>query len=151
CHVSGTYKGTATACTSCHAEPKKHLGKFGTDCAKCHATANWSALSFPTAGSGTWSTFDHSKTAFPLTGHHSTTDCRKCHTNNTFKGTATTCVSCHAEPKVSTHNFGTDCKKCHSPATWKLASMQTGGPGVAFDHDKTAFKLTGKHKTVDCK
>jgi hypothetical protein len=150
CHTSGTHKGTAATCAGCHAEPKAHPGKFGTDCAKCHATADWHATSFSSGGGNPGSTFDHSKTAFPLTGHHVSVDCKKCHVNNTFKGTSTSCVSCHAEPTVSTHKFGTDCKKCHTPATWRLASFPTGGPGGAFDHDKTAFKLTGKHTTVAC-
>src|SRR5437899_2660167 len=67
CHTSGTFKGTPATCVGCHAEPKSHLGKFGTDCAKCHATATWRTVSFPaTAGTGGGSAFDHSRTAFPL-------------------------------------------------------------------------------------
>jgi hypothetical protein len=151
CHTSGTYKGTPATCVGCHAEPKVHLGKFGTDCAKCHATNNWHAASFSAAAGPGGSAFDHSRTAFPLTGHHATVDCKKCHADNKFKGTPTSCVACHVEPKVHMGKFGTDCKKCHTTATWHLASIPTGGPGAAFNHDLTAFKLTGKHKTVDCK
>jgi hypothetical protein len=151
CHTSGTYKGTSATCVGCHAEPKAHLGQFGTDCSKCHATNNWRTASFPaTAGTGSSSVFDHSRTAFPLTGHHTTLDCKKCHVNNAFKGTPTSCVSCHAEPKIHLGKFGAVCSKCHTTTTWHLASIPTGGPGAAFDHDLTAFKLTGKHTTVAC-
>ena len=151
CHTSGTYKGTPASCVGCHAEPKAHLGQFGTDCAKCHATATWRTASFAaTAGVG-GSAFDHSRTAFPLTGHHTSVDCKKCHVDNRFKGTPTSCVSCHVEPKVHLGKFGTDCKKCHATETWKLASLPTGGPGAAFDHSHTAFPLTGHHTSVDCK
>ena len=151
CHTAGTFKGTAATCAGCHAEPKTHMGQFGADCAKCHATNTWHTASFPTAtGNSGNSEFDHSRTAFPLTGHHTAVDCKKCHVDNKFKGTPTSCVSCHAEPKVQTHKFGTDCKQCHATETWKLASIPTAGPGAAFDHNLTAFKLTGKHVSVDC-
>jgi hypothetical protein len=149
CHTTGTYKGTPATCIGCHAEPKVHRGKFGTDCKQCHTTATWENATVPTGGPG--AAFDHSRTAFPLTGHHTMVDCKQCHVNNTFKGTPTSCVSCHAEPKVHRGKFGTDCKQCHTTATWENATVPTGGPGAAFDHDLTAFKLTGKHKTVDCK
>ncbi len=152
CHTSGTYKGTAATCAGCHAEPKVHMGQFGADCAKCHATNTWHATSFPVrTGSSSGSTFDHSRTAFPLTGHHTAVDCKKCHVNNKFKGTPASCVSCHTEPKTHLGKFGTDCKQCHATETWKLASIPTAGPGAAFDHNLTAFKLTGKHVSVDCK
>jgi hypothetical protein len=124
CHTSGTHKGTPATCGGCHAEPKSHMGKFGTDCAKCHSTASWRTVSFsvPTGG-GSGPTFDHSKTAFPLTGHHATVDCKKCHIDNKFKGTSTTCVSCHAEPKVHLGKFGKDCSKCHTTSEWTGATL----------------------------
>jgi hypothetical protein len=151
CHTTGAHKGTPAVCRGCHAEPKSHIGQFGTDCAKCHISTHWHTVTFaaPAAG-GSGPTFDHSKTAFPLTGHHTGVDCRKCHVNDKFKGTPTSCVACHAEPKVHLGKFGTDCTKCHTTTTFKVASIPGGGPGAGFDHDKTAFKLTGKHKTVDC-
>src|SRR5262249_6461599 len=52
----------------------------------------------------------------------------------------------HAEPKVHTGKFGTDCASCHSTNTWAGAVVDK-----SFDHDRAAFKLTGKHKSVDCK
>jgi hypothetical protein len=151
CHTSGPHKGTPATCGGCHGEPKAHLGKFGIDCIKCHSTSTWHSTSFTTTGGGGGGAFDHSRTAFPLTGHHTTVDCKKCHINDKFKGTPTSCVSCHAEPKVHMSKFGTDCVKCHTTATWHRASFPTDGPGAGFDHSRTAFPLTGHHTTVDCK
>src|SRR5205823_5606613 len=65
--------------------------------------------------------FDHDATGFKLTGMHTTTDCRQCHVNNTFKGTAKSCVSCHAEPKAHKGRFGTGCADCHTTSTWSGA------------------------------
>jgi hypothetical protein len=98
------------------------MGKFGTDCKKCHATETWKLAPSPTGGPG--AAFDHSKTAFPLTGHHKMVDCKQCHVNDKFKGTPTSCVSCHAEPKVHAGSkFGTDCAKCHTTASWTGATL----------------------------
>ena len=68
CHVNNTFKGTPQTCLACHAEPKVHMGRFGTDCAKCHSTGNWRVASFtpPTTGSA----FNHDLTGFKLTGAH---------------------------------------------------------------------------------
>src|SRR5262249_19207008 len=42
--------------------------------------------------------------------------------------------------------------KCHSPASWKSATLtKEVFVGLNIDHDKFAFKLTGKHQAVDCK
>jgi hypothetical protein len=52
-------KNTSQDCNSCHAKNDTHKGQFGQDCAQCHTTASWQSA-----------TFDHSKSAFPLTGAH---------------------------------------------------------------------------------
>jgi hypothetical protein len=147
CHVNNVFKGTAKACVSCHAEPTVHLGKFGTSCGLCHSTSTWAGVTLTTAS---LSHFDHDCTGFKLTGKHKTTDCKSCHVNNVFKGTAKTCVACHAEPTVHLGRFGTSCSFCHSTTTWAGATLTTANL-TNFDHDRTGFKLTGKHKGVDCK
>ncbi len=111
CHKDQLFRGTATTCTSCHAEPKVHLGKFGTDCAQCHTTQTWHASSV------TLTKFDHNLTAFKLTGHHQQVACASCHKNNTYQGTPTSCVACHAEPAVpAVHrgHYGKQCTQCHT-------------------------------------
>jgi hypothetical protein len=146
CHKNDTFRGTPQTCQSCHAEPKVHLGKFGTDCANCHSTTTWQGAKVSTGPGGT---FDHDRTRFKLTGVHKTTDCKRCHVNNVFAGTPLTCVGCHAEPSIHKGKFGTECASCHSTSTWK--GVELTAVNTAFDHDKTAFKLTGAHKMTDCK
>jgi hypothetical protein len=111
CHASEVFQGTPQSCVSCHAEPPVHKKRFGSNCGQCHTTSTWVL----TVGSGrSLANFDHDSTGFKLTGKHPSTDCRSCHVNNTFKGTAKSCVSCHADPLVHKGRFGTACADCHS-------------------------------------
>jgi hypothetical protein len=136
CHKSSAYKETPQSCVACHAEPQTHKGKFGTACADCHGTTTFK--------DAVLTKFDHNSTTFKLTGKHLTVDCKSCH-KSTYKGTPQTCVACHAEPQVHVGKYGTACADCHSTATFKDAVV------TKFDHNRAAFKLTGKHVTVDCK
>ena len=123
CHVQAKniadLKNTAQDCNSCHAKNDAHNGQFGQDCSQCHTTVSWQSA-----------TFDHSKSAFPLTGAHQQVTCIKCHVQGpagiVFKGTPTTCVSCHTDPAFHKGLFGADCATCHnttaySPATFNQA------------------------------
>lgn len=131
CHVNGVYKGTPSNCFACHASKDAHNGQFGTDCGSCHNPSTWQNVSF-----------DHSKTAFPLTGGHTSAQCAACHLNNVFKGTSKNCYSCHASKDIHGGQFGTDCATCHNTTGWK---------NVTFNHGNTAFPLTGGHTNVQCK
>jgi len=142
CHATG-YINISTDCYSCHKKnydattnPNHAANQIPTTCGTCHSTSGWT----PT-------TFDHSKTTFPLTGAHTTVSCASCHTNG-YTGTSTDCYSCHKKnydattnPNHVTSNFPTTCNTCHTTTAWKPAS---------FDHSKTKFPLTGAHTTVDC-
>jgi hypothetical protein len=86
-------------------------------------------------------TFDHAKTAFPLTGLHTGVTCKSCHVNNVFKGTPQNCYGCHANKDKHNGQFGTDCGSCHVTSGWK---------NVTFDHNKTVFPLTGSHLNATC-
>src|SRR6266567_2766446 len=144
CHTDNNYKTTPTDCYSCHKDkytattnPNHVNAGFPTTCATCHTTTSW-----------TGAAFDHSKTAFPLTGAHATVACASCHVNNVFAGTPTDCYSCHKANYSSTTNpnhitagFPTTCVACHNTTSWS---------GAVFDHNKTAFPLTGAHATVAC-
>lgn len=134
CHKQAStpaeFKGISTTCVGCHLDSDVHKGALGTDCASCHNASSWGEA-----------VFDHSKTAFPLTGAHIKTACASCHGNHFYKGTPKTCVDCHADPKEHLGQFGTDCAACHSTDTWK---------GATFDHSKTAFPLNGAHVKVVC-
>ena len=146
CHVNGLFKGTPATCEGCHlvnytgtTNPNHVAAGFSKDCTICHTTTQWRGA-----------VFDHSKTKFPLTGAHSTTQCSACHVGGRYAGTATTCESCHlADYSKSTNNpnhvtagFPKDCSVCHTTTQWK---------GAKFDHTTaTKFPLTGFHTTVAC-
>ena len=130
CHAGGRYVGTPTTCNACHAKDDAHSGSFGKDCASCHKTTTW-----------TDATFDHSRTQFKLTGAHAGVTCQKCHIGGLFKGTPTTCSSCHAKPSSHTSAFAGSCATCHSTKAWKPAT---------FNHNQTHFKLTGAHVGAAC-
>ncbi len=81
-------------CIACHQDI--HQGQFdsisGTDCRRCHDTQNWSP-----------SRFNHSDTAFPLTGRHEALACDACHKDDEENGQSTVryklekfaCIDCH--------------------------------------------------------
>ena len=130
CHANNIYKGTPQACVGCHQKDDQHQGQFGADCGACHKTDSWQGA-----------TFDHSQSAFPLTGKHSQVDCVQCHTNNVYQGTPRACVGCHRGDDQHQGRFGADCGACHKTDSWQ---------GATFDHSQSAFPLTGKHSQVDC-
>jgi hypothetical protein len=130
CHTDGKYKGTPSTCGSCHLKDDAHQAKLGTDCGLCHTTDGWKP-----------STFDHNLSIFKLTGGHLNAQCTQCHQDKTFKGTPTTCGSCHLKDDAHQGQFGTDCGLCHSTTAWKPAT---------FDHNQSAFKLTGAHLNAQC-
>ncbi len=144
CHLNNKYIGTPVDCYSCHkadfsstTSPNHVTSGLPTDCSICHSTSGW----IP-------SSFDHSKTTFPLTGAHTTTACSLCHVNNNYTTLPTDCYGCHktdysntSNPNHVTAGFPTTCSVCHSTTSWA---------GAVFDHSKTAFPLTGAHVTVAC-
>jgi hypothetical protein len=152
CHTDN-YKGTLpTNCYGCHQKdynktatisgvPNHVTANMPQDCTLCHSTTNWLNASF-----------DHNKTTFPLTGFHTSVACATCHTDN-YKGTLpTNCYGCHQKdynntaniPGVPNHSvlsYPQDCTQCHSTSTWLNAT---------FNHNTTAFPLTGFHTGVAC-
>ena len=133
CHAEGKkYSEAPSLCNSCHKKDDKHKGGLGTDCAKCHVDKDWKTTNF-----------DHNKTNFKLLDKHIDVKCDKCHINGKYKETPKTCVACHKKDDDKAHKgkLGPDCAKCHSEKDWKTTK---------FDHDKTNFKLLGKHDEVKC-
>jgi len=98
--------------------------------------------------------FNHDLTGYKLEGKHDEIDCKKCHTPkfivdkklkkkpNTFIGLDTKCITCHNDYHQNTLSSN-DCSSCHNTKAFS--------PAINFDHNKTNFKLTGKHVDVDCK
>jgi hypothetical protein len=130
CHRGGQLKGTPTECIACHRLDDAHAGKFGSDCVSCHNTTTW-----------TDATFDHNLTRFRLTGAHANLTCQSCHEDGRMQGTPRECVACHRSDDAHAGAFGTSCASCHTTSTWS---------GASFDHAKTGFSLTGKHKDALC-
>ena len=54
------------------------------------------------------------------------------------------CTSCHKDPHQN--QFGQNCRQCHSEESFQVVKGINN-----FDHNKTTFKLDGKHFTVNCK
>jgi hypothetical protein len=145
CHVGAKFRGASAQCFSCHQKDYQatknptHSPGIPTDCASCHSSTAWQPA-----------TFNHGKTAFPLTGTHVTTACMACHKTGLFAGTPTTCgnTACHlsdynatASPAHAQAAISLECQTCHTTTAWRPAT---------FDHSKTAFVLTGAHATIAC-
>ena len=128
CHKNGVFKGTPTDCYSCHQQDDVHGGSFGKDCSTCHVPVGWDSV-----------TFDHNRTAFPLDGAHANVQCEQCHTNNTFVGTPTQCVACHADPAFHFGAFGTNCQECHSTSAWIPARFNLSHPQPRVDEEGTGI------------
>ena len=137
----GTWIGIDPTCLTCHDD--YHQGKLSSNCTECH---NFNSFEKAKA-------FDHSKTDFPLRGKHKQVRCKDCHKENkvgihmrqNFDNLKfDNCNACHKDQ----HNnrFGQNCKSCHQETSFKdIKNIDK------FDHDKTDFKLEGKHRIVACK
>lgn len=124
CHINNVFKGTDSACFSCHQKDDEHKGKFGQDCGACHTATGWEPA-----------TFDHNKSAFKLDGAHVNVECQKCHINNVFKGTPQTCSACHNDPAFHQGMFAaTACSQCHNTGAWSPA-IYTGSHPVISNED----------------
>jgi hypothetical protein len=126
------------ACKNCHRHAEAHKGdpRSGQNCSACHLTPgvvanSVNALSQAGHGAGK---------PFQLTGGHNIS-CGKCHRGSEFKGLSLGCAgsTCHKDPHQDA--LGKDCLRCHEGVRWKA---------VVFDHQKTAYPLTGKHRDVSC-
>ena len=139
CHVNNVFIGLSSACVSCHqsdyngtTNPNHAAAGFSTDCLQCHNTIGW-----------TGANFNHSNTAFPLTGAHTTVVCNDCHVGGVYRGTPTACISCHQSDYDRTNNpnhaaagFSTDCMPCHTTTRWT---------GATFNHNLWFPIYSGKH------
>jgi hypothetical protein len=147
CHKALTFKGAKQDCTECHKDV--HLGELGANCARCHSPRSFQDREVMIKA--------HQATRFPLTGLHLTTDCTQCHASGgqgrmQFVARPTECVSCHEANYLGAKNpdhvaggMSRECSSCHSTAGWNMSGVSGN-----FNHDATAFPLTGAHKTVAC-
>ena len=138
------FRNIGLKCNDCHPDIHKTFisDRFypGENCTTCHNESSWQGISF-----------DHSVTGFALTGAHATQSCASCHIKENSVGTKIQkfaqlpgdCNSCHHDVHHGQfiENGVTDCAPCHVTDNWHPSR---------FDHNKTAFKLDGKHINVPC-
>lgn len=150
CHKKFDKKAQSQLCMACHkdvgkdvADGKGHHGRIDTrkECKECHAEhkgREFKAAAFDHAK------FDHRLTDFELKGGHAApkVKCESCHkAGKKFREAPQVCYSCHQKDDKHKGGLGQDCAKCHVEKDWKTTE---------FDHDKTKFKLRGKHSDVKC-
>jgi hypothetical protein len=147
CHKKSekwSFRNIGKKCADCHKDV--HQGHIspdyypGANCLACHTMNNWKDVGF-----------DHSKTKFSLAGPHVKVSCRNCHftkeesgiTSQRFSGLSQNCGTCHIDKHYGQfeEKGSTDCLRCHNSSGWLIP---------VFDHNKTAFKLDGKHSGVPC-
>ena len=142
CH-KGKTAGTSQICYDCHqpsfvnsVNPNHQTLSLSTDCKTCHTSDGWKP-----------SSFNHTTTAFQLTGKHTSVLCSDCHKAKAA-GTSQICNDCHQQSFVNSVNpnhqatgISTDCKSCHTSVGWTPSS---------FSHTATNFQLTGGHTKAAC-
>lgn len=142
CH-QGTTSNADAACFSCHEadynRAENHVSQnYPHECEMCHNTTTWDDA-----------TFNHSATAFALTGAHQTVDCSSCHQSG-FAGTPTQCASCHqtdfnntTNPNHQSIGITTDCETCHT--------TDPGWQPATFPIHNNFYELLGAHVNItDC-
>jgi hypothetical protein len=130
------------ACADCHANP--HGTQFAAEmakggCASCHTPLDWRQAKI-----------DHS--IWPLVGAHTRAACASCHGEQkkgaepaAYRGIPRECEGCHDDTHAGQFRQTQpvkDCKTCHTAETFQIAA--------AFDHGKTRWPLSGKHKPLEC-
>ena len=136
-----TYLGLKTTCLNCHDD--YHQKTLSENCAGCHGDEKFKPAS----------KFEHGTANFKLTGKHQDVACAGCHKTSVkngkkfqeFKGIIYSgCNSCHKD--AHDNKFGQNCSECHN-----TGSFTAVGGVKNFDHNKSGFKLEGKHLLLSCK
>ena len=136
-----TYLGVKPNCINCHADV--HKGTLSSDCLSCHDADAFKQVS----------KFNHTTARFQLKGRHENVACVKCHKIELIDGiryqefrglTFGNCTSCHKDPH--SNKYGQNCRQCHSEESFLIIQGTN-----KFDHNKTDYKLEGKHLLVNCK
>jgi hypothetical protein len=131
-------------CTPCHNDP--HHDSFKARCETCHNETNWKQIT----PDRLTTTFDHSKTNYPLLGKHVEVRCEVCHHGSAFNTRLphAKCADCHTpDPhsgQFSARKDGGACEPCHTVEGFKPSKF-----GVA-EHADSAYPLEGKHIAVPC-
>lgn len=150
CHELFSETSQNQLCLACHKEVGADLrastgyhgrapGVAGRECKSCHTDHKGRAVDIIRLDR---ETFAHELTDYPLHGAHQKVECAACHTPGTaYRKTPTQCLDCHKKDDAHRNKFGTVCADCHNERSWK---------DTRFDHNKTHYRLDGKHAQVAC-
>lgn len=156
CHQSGR-QVVASLCLSCHedlgARIRAGAGLHGRQyqsrpCQDCHVEHIGRKTKLVRWPGGAPERLDHDLTGWPLRGGHRPVGCAACHTQKSpqgrtqYLGARPACASCHRDPHAG--RLGTDCQRCHGVERWPEVDLRQ------FDHGRTRFALTGKHRDATC-
>lgn len=154
CHERFGKHSQTSLCLDCHKEIKKDIsgnrGYHGRheqirkqNCKNCHTEHKGRTADIVKLDT---LIFDHNFTDFPLRGEHRKISCNKCHKQTQkYREATRDCYGCHK--KDNRHNadimgkLSRQCGSCHIEKGWR---------SISFDHNKTKFSLTGKHRKSDC-
>ena len=150
CHKQFDKAAQSGLCKDCHKDIAKDISakrgfhghiKEEKACKECHTEhkgRDARIADFDTKN------FDHAQTDFLLKDKHldEKVKCKDCHfSGKKYRDAPVICNGCHKKDDKHKGGLGTDCAKCHMVKDWKTTS---------FDHDKTDYKLLGKHVDVKC-
>lgn len=150
CHARFKKSAQTGLCLDCHkdvAQDTSHKRGFHgrikeQECRICHTEHKGRTMNIAPIDE---KSFDHKLTDFALKGAHAEAKvvCRDCHKPKIkFRNAPSDCFACHKKDDKHKGSLGTQCADCHSEIDWKK---------TLFDHSKTKFPLTGKHRDVTCK
>jgi hypothetical protein len=153
-------------CLSCHEPLAKrittgigyHARLRGRDCAQCHKDHLGREATLVRLDRAS---FRHDSTGYSLRGAHATVSCRSCHNQSmlsapdvrayavkhnvvqrTYLGLGTSCADCHrSDSPHDTVLNQRECSDCHDESAWNPPT---------FSHERTAYPLTGAHRSVKC-
>ncbi len=150
CHDRSNARPQSALCLDCHkdvaGDVRSHRGYHGRmsnaglgECRACHTEHKGRKADIVQLSRVQ---FDHKLTDFPLDGAHTALACESCHPKaDPWRKAPTDCAACHKRDDVHHGQFTQGCGECHGTASWS---------GGKFDHDRTAFRLTGAHAPLAC-
>jgi len=153
CHGTGPASAAAIdprrfeRCADCHRDA--HAGQFaarsdGGACESCHDEKGFLPPNYFVNS--------HAHSRFPLQGAHLAVACTRCHKLGTVRGERVrvfrkaepaSCATCHKDVHRGVFaQWMTDgCATCHGTDGWTR---------VRFAHQRTRFRLVGKHSHISC-
>ena len=150
CHDPVSERPQHELCIACHENVGSDLSRYEgfhgrlketerLECASCHTDHEGRDFVIVELDEAS---FDHKLTDFELHGAHADVPCGECHApGELHRDAGSMCFDCHQDDDPHERRLGDACDACHTENDW----FET-----AFDHDTTAFPLTGAHISVQC-